>query len=87
MEIIVIRGKVDTIMRWATPLHQEYHPRRLIFAIDENTHDLPTLLATRSTQEEPVAYVCRGFECSAPLIGEHAFEAWKQSIAGEATRS
>ena len=87
MEIIVIRGKADTIMRWATPLHREYHPRRLIFAIDENTHDLPTLLATRSTQEEPVAYVCRGFECSAPLIGEHAFEAWKQSIAGEATRS
>ena len=87
LEIIVIRGKADTIMRWAAPLHREYHPRRLIFAIDENTHDLPTLLATRSIQEEPVAYVCRGFECRAPLIGEHAFQTWQRSTVGLATRS
>ena len=87
LEIIVIRGKADTIMQWAAPLHREYHPRRLIFAIDENANNLPTLLATRSIQEEPVAYVCRGFECKAPLIGEHAFQTWQRSTLDQATRS
>ena len=77
LELVVIRGHIETIKRWAASLHQDYHPRRLVFAIDSHESGLPTLLASRSALDQPVAYVCQGYHCEAPLIGEQAFENWR----------
>ena len=77
LELVVIRGHMETIKHWAASLHQDYHPRRLVFAIDSYESGLPTLLASRSALEQPVAYVCQGYHCETPLVGEQAFENWR----------
>jgi uncharacterized protein YyaL (SSP411 family) len=79
LELVVIRGHIETIKHWAASLHQDYHPRRLVFAIDSHESGLPTLLASRSALDQPVAYVCQGYHCEAPLIGEQAFENWRST--------
>jgi len=77
LELVVIRGHSEIIEHWAASLHQDYHPRRLIFAIDSHESGLPSLLASRSALDQPVTYVCQGYHCEAPLIGEQAFEDWR----------
>ena len=74
---------METIKHWAASLHQDYHPRRLVFAIDSYESDLPELLASRVALEQPVAYVCQGYQCEAPLVGEEAFNIWQRSRRGE----
>ena len=79
LELVVIRGHMETIKHWAASLHQDYHPRRLVFAIDSYESDLPELLASRVALEQPVAYVCQGYQCEAPLVGEEAFNNWQRN--------
>ena len=75
-EIIVIRGKRDDISAWQDSVAKLYAPRRLAFAIDENTKDLPGLLSERKAIEgETVAYRCVGTHCELPVTSWEALAA------------
>jgi len=72
-EIIVIRGKADEIARWQESVSKIYAPTRLSFAIDEDTKDLPGLLAERKAIDgETVAYRCTGTHCELPVTSQDA---------------
>jgi uncharacterized protein len=66
-EIVILRGEGRTIEDWRVQLAQLYAPARLVLAIPAGTADLPAALAARTARAAPVAYVCRGSSCSAPL--------------------
>ncbi|MDH3532480.1 MAG: thioredoxin domain-containing protein [Gammaproteobacteria bacterium] len=72
-EIIVIRGAADEIERWRSAADRIYAPRRLVFAIDSDTTDLPGLLAERKPlPDETVAYRCVGTHCELPVTSWEA---------------
>lgn len=66
-EIVILRGEARTIEGWGLELARLYAPRRLVLAIPAQTPDLPPALADKTSRAAPVAYVCRGSTCSAPL--------------------
>jgi len=76
-EIIIIRGPSDEIARWRDSAAKLYAPRRLVFAIDADTADLPGALAERKASPgKTIAYRCTGSQCSLPL------DSW-EALAGE----
>jgi uncharacterized protein YyaL (SSP411 family) len=66
-EIVVLRGEARTIEGWALALAKIYAPHRIVLAIPTDTADLPAALADKTPRAGPVAYVCHGSTCSAPL--------------------
>jgi hypothetical protein len=40
---------------------------RMLFAVPNDAADLPESLAAKSSQKNPVAYLCTGMTCSAPM--------------------
>jgi uncharacterized protein YyaL (SSP411 family) len=73
-ELVVVRGAPDELPAWQRVLNAGYHPHRLAFAIP-NDAELPGLLAERAGRGAPVAYVCAGMTCRAPLDSVEALEA------------
>ena len=65
-QILVIRGPKARAARWASDLGELYAPSRMIFGIPSDA-DLPPALAAKSARDEPVAYLCTGMTCSAPM--------------------
>ena len=75
-EIIIIRGPSDEIARWRDSAARLYAPRRLVFAIDADTADLPGALAERKAEPgKTIAYRCTGSQCSLPLDSWEALAA------------
>jgi uncharacterized protein YyaL (SSP411 family) len=73
-EIIVIRGATEEIGHWQKTAARIYAPRRLIFAIEADTKDLPGALAERrEIAGQVVAYRCLGSHCSLPISSLDAF--------------
>ncbi len=66
-DIIILRGAAADIEGWRRELVRSYEPRRLVLAIPDDAPDLPPALAEKPAHPYPVAYVCRGSTCSAPL--------------------
>jgi uncharacterized protein YyaL (SSP411 family) len=66
-EIVILRGVATEIEDWSESLAALYSPRRLLLAIPDTETDLPGALATRKPQANPIAYICRGTSCSAPI--------------------
>ncbi len=66
-EIVILRGAAPTIEGWRRELARAFAPRRLVLAIPADAADLPPALADKAPRAGPVAYVCRGSSCSAPL--------------------
>lgn len=66
-EIIVLRGELAEIERWQREIDKLYAPRRMVLAVPADARDLPPALATKPVQDKPVAYLCRGPTCSAPI--------------------
>jgi uncharacterized protein YyaL (SSP411 family) len=66
-ELVILRGKIDAIREWQARAQSGYHPQRLTFAIPDDAEGLSGLLATRNATAAPVAYVCSGTECRAPI--------------------
>ena len=66
-EIVVLRGEARTIEGWRLALAGSYAPHRVVLAIPTDVADLPAALADKTPRAGPVAYVCRGSTCSAPL--------------------
>jgi uncharacterized protein YyaL (SSP411 family) len=66
-ELVVIRGPAAELADWQAIAQEGCRPRRLVFAIPDETADLPGLLAERRSAHGAVAYVCSGMECRAPI--------------------
>jgi uncharacterized protein YyaL (SSP411 family) len=66
-EIVILRGAAPAIEGWRRELARPFAPRRLVLAIPADAPDLPPALADKAPRARPVAYVCRGSSCSAPL--------------------
>jgi uncharacterized protein len=66
-EVIVLRGEARTIDGWRRHLARVYAPQRLVLAIPADVPHLPAALADKTPRAAPVAYICRGSSCSAPL--------------------
>jgi uncharacterized protein YyaL (SSP411 family) len=66
-ETVVLRGEARTIEDWRLALARFYAPHRLVLAIPTEALDLPPALADKAPHASPVAYICRGSTCSAPL--------------------
>ncbi len=66
--VLVLRGAAPLLERWRRELDRLWDPRRVILAIPDDAAGLPESLAAKHpVGERPVAYVCRGHSCSAPL--------------------
>ena len=74
-EIVVIRAEPDELDPWRARATAGYAPRRVVVAIPNHASDLPDLLAQRAPRGSPVAYVCEGHVCDAPITGFDAFHA------------
>src|SRR5215469_1507010 len=66
-EIVVLRGEARTIEGWRVAFAKTYAPHRIVLAIPADAADLPPALADKTPRAGPVAYLCRGSTCSAPL--------------------
>ena len=65
-QIVIVRGAAGTTEEWVRQLQALYAPQRMIFAIPEGA-ELPPGLAAKAAHGAPVAYLCQGMTCSAPL--------------------
>ncbi len=74
-ETVILRGPAAEIVDWQKFLNAGFNPHRLIFAIDDTQTDLPGLLAERRSADGPIAYVCRGTTCGAPIDSVEALTA------------
>ena len=74
-EIVVIRADPGELEPWRARATAGYAPRRVVVAIPNDASDLPALLAERAPRGSPVAYVCEGHVCDAPITGFDAFHA------------
>src|SRR2546423_371947 len=83
-------GEARTIEGWRLELARQYAPRRVVLAIAAQTPDLPPALADKTSRAAPVAYVCRGSSCAAPVDSLEALteqlRADAPTIWGEAGR-
>jgi uncharacterized protein YyaL (SSP411 family) len=66
-ELVVVRGRAEELGPWRELLDQGHAPRRSAFCVPSDAPGLPGLLAARTAREHPVAYVCLGTECRAPI--------------------
>jgi len=66
-ETVVLRGEARTIEGWRLALARFYSPHRIVLAIPAEAVGLPPALADKTPRAFPVAYVCRGSTCSAPI--------------------
>jgi uncharacterized protein YyaL (SSP411 family) len=68
VEIVIIRGAARDAEHWADELAKIYAPQRLVFAIPNDTADLPASIAEKaSLGTDATAYLCRGAVCSPPV--------------------
>ena len=73
-QTIVIRGGDPDLAVWHARAHRFYAPLRLSFAIPTDIDDLPGLLALRQPGQNPLAYICEGHHCDAPVTDLSDFE-------------
>jgi hypothetical protein len=71
-EIVIVRGPSAQLPDWQARIDTGFVPRRLLFFIADEAGELPGLLGTRKSQDRPVAYLCRGTECLAPVTDVEA---------------
>ena len=68
MQMLIIRGEASHAQSWADQLKGLYAPLRMMFVIPDDAAELPEALAAKSAQTAgPVAYLCTGMTCSAPM--------------------
>jgi hypothetical protein len=66
VDILIIRGNAAEAAAWSQELGALYAPRRLLFAIPSDA-ELPQALAAKKPGAGPLAYLCSGMTCSAPI--------------------
>jgi len=67
--VVVLRGPDTALPEWRGAAQAVFAPGRLVFAIPDGEAGLPGALATRHSAADgrPLAYVCRGMACEAPV--------------------
>ena len=70
----VLRAEPEDLSGWKERCRRHYAPRRAVFSIPSSAPDLPGLLAERRPAAGPVAYVCRGHHCEAPITTLEALD-------------
>ena len=79
----VLRAEPEDLAGWKERCRRHYAPRRAVFAIPSGVGELPGLLAERRSAAGPVAYVCRGHHCEAPIATLDALDgAMKEGEVG-----
>ena len=73
-QTIVLRGSGDDLASWSSRCRGAYAPARLSLAIPAEADGLPGLLEMREAIADPVAYVCEGHHCEAPVTEFPALE-------------
>jgi hypothetical protein len=66
-QIVLLRGRLGAIEPWQKAINAEFAPQRWTLAIPADVAGLPEALAVKQAGNGPLAYVCRGSVCSAPL--------------------
>lgn len=66
-ETIIIRGEGDLLMDWQKLCQKEYFPSRSVYVIPSDADNLPEGLLSKPAKESPLAYLCRGTQCLAPI--------------------
>lgn len=64
---IILRGEPQAMQAWQQRCNEAYAPRRLVFAIPGDAQQLPPALAEKIAAETPIAYICSGHTCAAPI--------------------
>ena len=71
----VLRGPPESLSAWARRCRAHYAPRRLVAAIPSEAPEPRGLLAARRPSAAgPVAYVCEGHRCDAPITRYEALD-------------
>ena len=65
LQILILRG--PEAPRWQHALAARYAPSRMVFAIPDDTPDLPAAIAAKRPHGPAVGYLCTGTSCSAPF--------------------
>ena len=65
-ELVIVRGDPDALGPWREAAGA-FRPDRLAFFIPADASGLPGLLAERRAGPRPVAWLCRGTHCLAPI--------------------
>lgn len=67
-QIIILVGKLPVLTEWQTLCKKYYQPRRLVFAIPADDNHLPDVMKKLiPINDETVAYICSGMQCSQPI--------------------
>jgi hypothetical protein len=65
--LVILRGPAGEIDAWQRELQAVFDPRRRVLAVPADMAGLPQALAEKPAGERPLAYICRGLQCGAPL--------------------
>ncbi len=87
-QTVVLRGRGEELERWRRRCAAgRYAPRRYVVAIPDDAEGLPGLLAARAPAPggggAPIAYVCEGHRCDAPITGFDALETALRPLEAE----
>ena len=66
--MIVMRGNQEKLYAWRAALDRMFNPRRIVLAIPNDAKNLTGLLAQCAPRGDVCAYVCRGKQCSLPVM-------------------
>ncbi|HEY3731845.1 MAG TPA: thioredoxin domain-containing protein [Steroidobacteraceae bacterium] len=66
-QIVIVRGASASLTPWMAQLQHGFTPRRWALAVAGDVTGLPEGLSSKPAAETPVAYVCRGMQCTAPI--------------------
>ena len=66
--MIVMRGNQEKLREWRAALDRMFDPRRSVLAIPNDAVNLTGLLARCAPRGDVCAYVCRGTQCSLPIM-------------------
>jgi uncharacterized protein YyaL (SSP411 family) len=66
-QIVILRGPGPAIQAWQRELNAVFAPRRWTLAVPTAASALPQALASKPAADGPLAYVCRGTQCTAPI--------------------
>ncbi len=72
-ELVIVRGRPDELGPWREAAGG-FRPDRLAFFIPADASGLPGLLAERRAGPRPVAWLCRGTHCLAPIENPEELE-------------
>jgi uncharacterized protein YyaL (SSP411 family) len=66
-QIVILRGAAGAIQPWLRELNAVFAPRRWTLAIPADATGLPPAIASKPAAGAPIAYVCQGMRCTAPI--------------------